>query len=92
MTNCKHGSRAAYFIIVEKYEEFKHIIQAKSNTIATKCKKHNWQKLTIVWMHKKVIGLQYHSPITRAQADLTIITYVCSIKLISCLDVLLWHE
>ena len=45
------GSRAANFtneeqtIILDKYEDVKHIIQAKSNTVAAaKCRKDSWQK------------------------------------------------
>ena len=44
-------SRAALFtneeriIILDKYEEVKHIIQTKSNTVeAAKCRKDSWQK------------------------------------------------
>ena len=44
--------RADYFtmeeqtIIIHKYEEFKHIIQAKSNTVdAAKTRKECWQKI-----------------------------------------------
>ena len=43
--------RADYFtmeeqtIILQQYEEFNHIIQAKSNTDAAKARKECWQKI-----------------------------------------------
>ena len=54
-------SRAPHFteeeqtIILDKYEEVKHIIQTKSNTVeAAKCRKDSWQKkkLPMKWTRK----------------------------------------
>ena len=47
----KKPCRADYFTMEEQtiilqYEEFKHIIQAKSNTAAAKARKECWQKIS----------------------------------------------
>ena len=54
MSNGKHGQVyciTVYFTneeqtILDKYEEVKHIIQAKGNTVAAaKCRKDSWKKI-----------------------------------------------
>ena len=72
-------------MILNKYEELKNIITAKSNNAVAEGRKKCWPKNCYIFECRSENAYQYHCPIIKAWVDLKIIVYSIPFVFLRCI-------